>query len=84
MSANEIFQIDCPECDWQSREFEVVGEEIAARVDAELHYTDAHDPRIPDDAPFGYNQCPQCLDLDGFNGTVSCSACGFVPPEVRL
>ena len=26
---------------------------------------------------------PECLDVDGFNGTVSCSECGFVPEQVR-
>lgn len=78
-----VYRIDCPECDWQSTTFEVPCEEFAAKVDAELHYVENHDGRIPEDAMFGYNQCPKCLDTDGFNGTVSCSECGFVPREVR-
>lgn len=83
MSGGDTFQIDCPACDWQSREFQELTEELAAKVDAELHYTNNHDSKIPEDAPFGHNQCPKCCDLDGFNGTVSCSECGYVPPEVR-
>lgn len=78
-----VHRKNCPDCDWQSREFEELGGEIAAKVDAELHYVEKHDGRIPEDAPFGHNQCPECLHVDGFNGTVSCSECGFVPPEVR-
>jgi len=49
-----------------------------------VHYTTTHGERIPDDAAFGHNQCPECLDTDAFNGTVSCSACGYVPEKVRL
>ena len=81
--SGEEHQIDCPECDWQSHSFEEISGEIAAKVDAEMHYIETHDPRIPDDAPFGYNQCPKCLDTDGFSDTVSCSKCGFVPGKVR-
>lgn len=80
---NDTYNIDCPECNWQSREFEVLSEEIASKVDAEIHYVDTHSGRIPDEAPFGDNQCPECLDTDGFNGTVSCSECGYVPEKVR-
>jgi len=82
-SATSTDRLDCPECDWQSREFEALSGEITAKVDAEMHYVDNHDGPIPDDAPFGYDQCPRCLDIDGFNGTVSCSECGFVPEGVR-
>jgi hypothetical protein len=78
-----VYRIDCPECDWQSREFDEIEGEIAAKVDAELHYVEDHGGLIPEDAPFGHNQCPECLDVDGFNGTVSCSECGFVPEKVR-
>jgi hypothetical protein len=79
----ETYRIDCPECDWQSDVFEEITDEIAAKVDAEIHYVENHDSRIPEDVPFGNNQCPRCLDTDGFNGTVSCSGCGFVPDKVR-
>jgi len=79
----ETYRIYCPGCDWQSSEFEQIEGEIAAKVDAELHYVEEHGERIPDDANFGQNQCPECLDLDGFNGTVSCSECGHVPKKVR-
>lgn len=77
------YTIDCPDCDWQSTTFDEIAGELAAKVDAEIHYTDTHGDRIPDAADFGDHQCPECLDTDGFNGTVSCSACGFVPPEAR-
>jgi len=80
---HDTYTIDCPDCGWQSRAFEAIDGEIAATVDAEIHYTDTHDERIPDSADFGHHQCPECLDTDGFNGTVSCSACGYVPPEAR-
>ena len=80
---SETYRINCPECGWNSREFGAIEGEIAAKVDAEIHYVEEHDERIPDDAPFGDNQCPQCLDTDGFNGTVTCSGCGFVPSGVR-
>ena len=76
-------QIHCPNCDWHSRLFENVSGEIAAKVDAEMHFVDEHDSAIPDEAPFGDEQCPECLDIDGLNGTVSCKNCGFVPAEVR-
>ena len=80
---NDTYRIDCPACDWQSREFKDASGEIAGKVDGALHYVENHDRRIPEDAPFGKDQCPECLALDGFDGTVSCSACGFVPPKVR-
>ena len=83
MRSEGVHQIDCPDCDWQSREFDHIADQIAAKVDAELHYVEEHGERIPDDANFGHNQCPECLNMDGFNGTVSCSACGFVPEKVR-
>ncbi len=79
----ETYRISCPECGWHSREFAEVEGEIAAKVDAEMHYVVEHDERIPDNAPFGHNQCPECLDTDGLNGTVTCSECGFVPSGVR-
>ena len=78
-----VHHIDCPDCDWQSREFEQVEGEIAAQVDAGIHYIDTHQSRIPDGAPFGHYQCPDCFALHGFNGTVSCSECGFIPQKVR-
>jgi len=31
---------------------------------------------------FGYD-CPNCEDPEGMLGTVSCSECGYVPPQVR-
>ncbi len=80
---SENYRISCPECGWNSREFAEIEGEIAAKVDAEMHYVEEHDERIPGDAPFGDKQCPECLDTDGFNGTVSCSGCGFVPSGVR-
>jgi len=83
MSEQETNQIHCPECDWHSRLYEDISGEITAKVDAEMHFVDAHDCQIPDDAPFGDHQCPECLDIDGLNGTVSCKRCGFVPAEVR-
>lgn len=82
-STEGVYRIHCPECDWNSREFDDGRGELAAKVDAEMHYVENHDERIPADVPFGHNQCTECLDLDGFNGTVSCSACGFVPESVR-
>jgi len=81
--AGRTYQIDCPDCDWESREFSKHTEEIAAKVDAELHYVDVHGGRIPDEAKFGYKQCPECFEVNGLNGTVSCSECGFVPTEHR-
>jgi len=80
---DEKLHIDCPECSWQSRSIKEINGEIAAKVDAELHYIEMHKSRIPDDAPFGNNQCPVCLDTNGLSGTVSCSECGFIPEEVR-
>lgn len=77
------YRIVCPECKWESREFEKATEEIAAKVDAERHYVDEHGGYIPETAPFGAEQCPECFDINGFNGTVSCSECGFIPEEVR-
>jgi hypothetical protein len=83
MSEDDTDRIDCPDCDWQSREFEVLSEELASKVDTAMHYVDEHDGEIPDDAPFGNDQCPECLDIHGFNGTISCSECGFIPERVR-
>ncbi|TKX60602.1 hypothetical protein EXE48_11560 [Halorubrum sp. ASP1] len=79
----EVYQIDCPDCSWKSRKFERLSGELAAKEDAEQHYIEDHNEKIPEDAPFGDNQCPKCLNTKGFNGTVSCSECGFVPPRVR-
>jgi hypothetical protein len=76
-------RIDCPDCGWDSREFSNHTEEIAAKVDAELHYLEVHGGRIPVEAPFGNKQCPECFAVNGMSGTVSCSECGHVPPEHR-
>ena len=79
----EPHRIECPKCNWQSRKYELPSDELASKVDAEIHYTNTHGGRIPPEAPFGNNQCPECLDINGFNGTVSCSECGYVPEKVR-
>jgi len=83
VTGGTTYRIDCPDCDWESQVFEEIDGEISAKVDAEIHYLAEHGHRIPDDADFGHNQCPECLDVDGFTGTVSCSACGFIPEETR-
>jgi hypothetical protein len=83
MTDRQTHRIDCPGCDWQSREFEELPAELAAKVDAGLHYVDEHGGRIPDSAPFGDDQCPECFDILGLDGTVSCSECGFIPEKVR-
>lgn len=80
---DEGHRIDCPECDWESREFDDIRGELATKVDAEMHYVEDHGGRIPDDAPFGEYQCPECFDTHGLHRTVSCSECGFIPDEVR-
>ena len=83
MSERDSDRIDCPECDWQSREFGDVCGKIAAKVDAEVHWRDEHGGEIPDYAAFGESQCPDCGAIDGMNGSVSCSECGHIPEEVR-
>lgn len=80
---NGPYQIDCPRCSWQSREFYDYTGELAAKVDAELHYESVHGGQIPDEADFGEHQCPKCDALNGMSGTVSCSECGYIPEEVR-
>jgi len=79
-------RIECPAtgCDW-STEFDggVSPNWIVAEVNAEVHWERHHGGQVPDEAPFGDHQCPQCDALDGLSGTVSCSECGFVPEEVR-
>jgi hypothetical protein len=82
MTPNTIYSISCPECG-KTWEFECFEEEIARKVDASLHYVDEHGGVIPDDAPFGNYQCPECLDVGGLNGTASCSECGYVPEGAR-
>lgn len=79
------YQIKCPEpgCTWKSREFEKYTGELASKVDAGLHYVETHGGRIPEEEEFGNEQCPNCFDVNGLNGTVSCSECGFVPEKVR-
>jgi hypothetical protein len=79
---SKTYSIECPACAdrW---EFETGAEEIARKVDAALHWSMEHDGPIPDDAPFGKHQCPNCLDVVGLNGTVSCSECGYIPEAYR-
>jgi hypothetical protein len=76
------YTMSCPECgkkwgfdDWEG--------EQARKVDAGLHWKEHHKGPIPDDAHFGNYQCPQCLELHGLDGTVSCSECGWIPEKVR-
>lgn len=78
-----VYTINCPDCDWQSREFNEIEGEIAATVDAGVHYVNTHGGQIPDGADFGKYQCSECDALAGLDGTVSCSECGYIPPEAR-
>lgn len=79
-----VYEIDCPDCSWTSPEFDDYAGELAAKVDAAMHYVDEHGGEIPDDADFGEHQCPSCHAILGMNGTVSCSECGYIPEEHRL
>lgn len=79
-------RIDCPRdgCDWHT-EFDggVAPNRMMAEVNAGVHWMQDHGGQIPDDAPFGEYQCPQCDSLRGLLETASCKDCGFVPEEVR-
>ena len=77
-----VYRIECPACADQW-EYGTQMEGVARKVDAALHWQMNHDGKIPEDASFGEHQCPNCLDVLGLNGTVSCSECGFVPEGVR-
>jgi len=79
----KTYSIGCPACS-ESWTFSKPTEELARKVDAALHWVEHHDGPIPEDAPFGRHQCPQCLDILGLDGTASCSECGFIPEEYRL
>lgn len=72
-------------CDWAGNEYDAdtTASEIAAQVDAEIHWETEHGGEIPEDAEFGDEQCPECYATNGLNGTVSCSECGFIPGEAR-
>ena len=74
--------VDCPQCSW-SKEVTNVSEEIARKVDGEIHWQEQHGGLVPDEADFGHNQCPECEDMSGLDGTVSCSECGHVPEVFR-
>lgn len=78
------YTISCvePDCD-ETWEFECVREEIARKVDAAIHWQENHEGAIPEDAPFGNEQCPKCLDILGMDGSASCSECGYIPEENR-
>jgi len=75
----------CPHkgCPWNTDEYTNVREELAASVDAANHYVEAHGGMIPEDAPFGDYQCPNCHHILGLDGTASCSECGFIPKHAR-
>lgn len=76
--------MECPLCDW-TRGFEMkLTSELAAQVDAEIHFEQNHpDTKAPSDAGFGNHQCPKCLEMTGMEGNVSCGNCGFIPEEHR-
>lgn len=76
----------CPEigCGWSTTFDPKAGfERESKKVDAALHYVNEHGGKIPDEANFGHQQCPECYDILGFNGTASCSECGYIPQKVR-
>lgn len=83
-SVPRTYELECYKagCNW-SRTYSEYAEELAAKVDAELHWVREHDGLIPDDARYGNEQCPECEDINGLNGTVSCSTCGHIPEKVR-
>jgi len=80
-------RLQCPYrgCDWESREYDPDDylETVVREEDAVVHWESEHDGTIPESAPFGDHQCPQCYDTHGLLGTVSCGACGYIPEEVR-
>lgn len=82
-NTRKTYSISCPECgkEWT---YQTPPEELARKVDAALHWVERHDGPIPDEAPYGRYQCPECLDILGLDGTASCSECGYIPPEARL
>lgn len=71
--------LPCPRCDY-SEDYDPDSNTstIATKVDLGIHWKSEHGGTIPDEADFGDQQCPQCHDLLGFNGTTSCSECGFI------
>jgi len=75
------YRIGCPKCS-KTWKFQTLTEEIARKVDASMHWNEEHDGPIPDSAPFGDHQCPECLDIAGLDGTASCGECGHVPEEM--
>lgn len=77
-----VHTVECPRCDW-SEKVRCFTEELARQVDGEMHWEEEHDGVVPEDADFGGQQCPECLDMRGMDGSVSCSECGHIPPEVR-
>jgi len=80
---SDTYQIRCPDCTWESDGFEDYRGEAFAQVNAAMHYVQVHGGVIPDDAAFGDEQCPKCEAILGFNDSVSCSECGFIPEGVR-
>jgi len=82
MTDTPTYSFGCPACS-KTWEFQTLSEEIARKVDAAMHWNEEHDGPIPESAKFGKHQCPDCLDVLGMNGTVSCSECGHIPEKVR-
>jgi len=71
-------------CEWEQEfDAESWASEVAAEVDAEIHWEREHGGQAPEDAEFGENQCPKCDSFRGFDGTVSCRNCGHIPEEAR-
>lgn len=78
------YKLRCPECDWTTTfNAKKALEREKEKIDAAMHYVEEHGGEIPDHTNFGNHQCPECYDILGLNGTVSCSECGFIPEKVR-
>lgn len=81
-----IYRLDCPEpgCDWSTTfDTRETYDREAKKIDAGMHWLEAHGGEIPGEANFGNHQCPECFDLLGLDGTASCSECGHIPEKVR-
>lgn len=77
--------VECPKpgCSWSTDLYGGEMMKLRAQVDAEIHWRDEHGGKIPDGADFGGQQCPECFDIRGLDGTASCSECGHIPEQVR-
>lgn len=85
-SSDGIERKECPYrgCDW-STDYDPATNtsEIAAEVDAEIHWETEHGGEVAEDADFGDAQCPECWAMNGMNGSTTCGECGYIPEEVR-